>query len=106
MVIYTTNRPRTASGVMQYAKVDFVDCLDLRQTSTVVRNAAGGNDQIDATLITAKTLPNGQLLYFEGYDAANANPNKRDAIFEVKSVSLSSIGRNQYSLQFKENNAA
>lgn len=106
MLIFTTNIPRTDAGVMQYAKLLPVDVIDLRYQKTTIRRPGGEDEQVDATLVSGRVLPEGQHLYFENYDEANADANKRHAIFAVMSRSDSAIGRNQYRLQFKEFDAA
>lgn len=100
--IYTTEKPRNQTGVMQYAKVDLVDCIDLRFSKGVVRKPGAEDIQTDATLISGKVFPDGQYLYFENYDETNADAKKRNAVFTIAGSSLSAIGRNQYRLQFKE----
>jgi len=105
MLIYTTDIPRDTNGVMQYAKLLLVDIIDLRYQKTTIKRPGGEDEQIDATLVSARELPEGQHLYFENYDANNPDANKRHAIFTIRARSESAIGRHQYRLQFKEYHA-
>ena len=100
--VFTTDKPRNTTGVMEYAKIDLVDCIDLRFSKGVIRKPGTEGIQTDATFITGRVFPDGQYLYFENYDETNPDVKKRNAIFTVVNLSLSAIGRNQYRLQFKE----
>jgi hypothetical protein len=106
MRIYTTDIPRDSNGVMQYEKQLLVDIIDLRYQKTTIKRPGSEDEQIDATLVSGRELPEGQCLYFESYDAANLDPKKIHAIFTIRSRSDSAIGRHQYRLQFKEFDAA
>lgn len=99
MRIYLTSTTRNARGDIIQAQGVKVECLHLREARSLVRVSPGHDDIADADLVSSTLLKIGDLIMV---DKGNPTPD----IYRVMTVSPSTIGRHQYKLTRKLEDAA
>ncbi|GAB4422311.1 MAG: hypothetical protein OHK0011_01140 [Turneriella sp.] len=99
MRIYKTSIARSARGDIIQTQGAKVECLHLREARSLVRVSPGHDDIADADLVSSTLLKIGDLVMV---DKGTPAPD----IYRVMAVSPSSIGRHQYKLTRKLEDAA
>ena len=99
MRIHQTVISRNSRGDIIQSKTNIVSCLHFREGRSIVRTGTGVDDVAEADLVSATQLEIGDLIFVQrGW--------QRNDIYREKTVSPSSMGRHQYKLTRKLDDAA